>query len=89
MRPVLAIVLIAAAMGLSACSDKTLGTLLQWMQIGYSQEQWLEQYSTFGQQWDRVGLLFGFFDDLEGCEMIVNALKETQPKARYRCLTAN
>ena len=51
-------------------------------------EYWLEQYSSFRAEWDRVARVFGFYDDLEGCEMIVKALAATEPKARYRCVRA-
>jgi len=80
MRRAMLFLLFAAAMGLSACSDEA---------DSLSNGQWLEQYAAYRNEWDRVARIFGFHDDLEGCEMIVNALAVTQPKARYRCVGAN
>jgi hypothetical protein len=71
--------LCAVAMGMSACGDEA---------DSLSNEQWLEQYAAYRNEWDRVARIFGFHDDLQGCEMIVNALAATQPKARYRCVEA-
>lgn len=54
-----------------------------------SNEYWLEQYAGYRNEWDRVARVFGFHDDLEGCEMIVKALGITQPKAQYRCVAVD
>jgi hypothetical protein len=69
------LLLFAAVIGLSACSDDAGRP---------SNEQWLEQYAAYRNEWDRVARIFGFHDDLEGCETIVKALSVTLPKARYR-----
>lgn len=77
MRPVLFLMLAIA--GLSACGDVDRS----------SDEQWLEQYSPSADEWDRVGRIFGFYDDREGCATIVKALAATPPRAQYRCVPVN
>ena len=41
------------------------------LQIGSSQDQWLEKQNIFDGSWDRVGLLFGYGDDYTACTEIV------------------
>jgi len=74
------LIIVAAAFALTGCSDS---------KESEDKEYWLEQHSTFRNEWDRVARVFGFSDDYEGCEMIVKALSVTQPKARYRCDAVN
>ena len=71
-------ILVAVVLCLAACSDAD----------EERPDYWLEQYSSWRGDWDRVARMFGFHDDLEGCEMIVKALATTQPKAKYRCVRA-
>ena len=78
MNPMRPAILVAVVLCLAACSDAD----------EERPDYWLEQYSSFTGEWDRVARLFGFYDDLEGCEMIVEALATTLPKAKYRCVRA-
>jgi hypothetical protein len=71
-------ILIAVVLCLSACSDVD----------EKRPDYWLEQYSKLSVEWQRVARVFGFDDDREGCEKIVEALATTRPKARYRCVRA-
>ena len=64
-------ILVAVVLCLAACSDAD----------EERPDYWLEQYSSWRGDWDRVARMFGFYDDLEGCEMIAEALATTQPKA--------
>ena len=73
-------ILLAVVLCLSACSDDDVDETRP--------DYWLEQYSSFSSEWHRVVRVFGFYDDREGCEMIVKALAATEPDARYRCVRA-
>ncbi len=85
--------LVATTLGLAAGDNdtevKTLDTLLTWIQVGSSQDQWLEHKSRLSNEWDRVALVFGYVDDFEACSDVVDGLIATYPKARYRCVPAN
>lgn len=70
--------LIAMVLSLSGCSNHD----------EERPEYWLEQYAPWRGEWDRVARVFGFHDDREGCEMIVEALAITQEKTKYRCVPA-
>ena len=71
-------ILLALVLSLSACDDHD----------EERPEYWLEQYAPWRGDWDRVARVFGFHDDLEGCEMMVEALATTQDKTKYRCVRA-
>jgi hypothetical protein len=87
--------LLAVAVALSACGDnydskvRTLSTLMQWMQIGGSQDQWLQKQNLFDGIWDKVALIFGYGDDYDACTEIVGALRQSYPQWQYRCIPAN
>ena len=82
--------------GLSGCDDAPtrnedqgiLSTAIKLNQVGNSTDLWLEKSSSFG-GWDRVALVFGYWDDYEGCTEIVEELTRRNPLARYRCTPAN
>ena len=52
-------------------------------QIGRSQDAWLELHNSVG-EWERVGLITGYFDDAEGCQDIADLL-EREFGRQYRC----
>ena len=47
---------------------------------------WLEQ-SQFSNtaEFDKTILVFGYYDDMENCQIIKKAMQEAQPKLSYRC----
>ena len=47
---------------------------------------WLEQ-SQFSNnaEFDKTMLVFGYYDDMENCQIIKKAMQEAQPKLSYRC----
>ena len=49
---------------------------------------WLEQ-SQFSNnaEFDKTMLVFGYYDDMENCQIIKKAMQEAQPKLSYRCRT--
>jgi len=87
------LLLIATALGLASCDYdtevSTLATLLTWMQVGSSQDQWLEQKSRVTNEWDRVALIFGYADDFDACSDMVDGLLAKAPRSQYRCVPAN
>lgn len=47
---------------------------------------WLEQSQFFDDsKYDKTILIFGYYDDMENCEIIRKAMEEVQPKLKYRC----
>ena len=48
----------------------------------------LEKYNMFG-EWERTSVMFGFYDNYEGCEEIKAALLKKFPDSQYRCLPNN
>jgi len=87
--------LIAAgvALALTGCSfgGDTGRSIFDWIvgnvQIGSSQDVWLVKGS-FGFE-DRVGLIFGYADDIAACNDISSALNARFPSAKYYCKNAN
>ena len=57
------------------------------VQIGSSRDVWLVKGS-FGVE-DRVGLIFGYMDDMSACNDIAVAMNEKFPRAKYYCKNAN
>jgi hypothetical protein len=55
---------------------------------GNSEKVYLEKNNMFG-EWERVGILFGFYDNYEGCNEINKALTEKYPGNIYRCTSNN
>ena len=83
---------------LSACSQQTevstLSKILTWMQIGGSQDYWLEERSFLSpDQWDKVALIFGYAHDYDGCTDLVEAMKlktqDAPEPAQFRCIPVN
>ncbi len=40
-------------------------------------------------EWERTSVMFGFFNNYEGCEEIKNALLIKFPESKYRCSAIN
>ncbi|MEX2166441.1 MAG: hypothetical protein WD852_05395 [Methyloceanibacter sp.] len=84
----------AALVTLSGCGEaydrqiKTLETVIQWIQVGNSNDYWLEMKNALN-QWERVALVFGYWDDYEGCKDIIRLLGEENYAREYRCVPAN
>jgi hypothetical protein len=53
-----------------------------------SEMVYLEKYNMFG-EWERTSVMFGFYDNYEGCEEIKSALLKKFPDSQYRCLPNN
>ena len=53
-----------------------------------SEMVYLEKYNMFG-EWERTSVMFGFYDNYEGCEEIKNALLIKFPESKYRCSAIN
>jgi len=49
---------------------------------------YLEKYTLLG-EWERVAIMFGYYDNFEACLEINNALTEKYPGNVYRCITNN
>lgn len=61
--------------------------VVKYMQIGSSTDYWLVKGS-FSID-DRVGLIFGYMNDMEGCQDIAASLNQKYPQAMYTCRNAN
>jgi len=48
----------------------------------------LEKYNMFG-EWEKTSVMYGFYNNFEGCEEIKNALLKKFPDSQYRCLPNN
>ena len=47
---------------------------------------WLEQSQFFDSaEFDKTMLVFGYYDDMENCQIIKTAMEQAQPKLSYRC----
>lgn len=55
---------------------------------GSSRDQWLIKHNAFG-DWEKVTLVFGYMDDREACDEIVQLYIQKYPLAKYRCEAAN
>ena len=89
------ILLVAAlSIALSGCGGsyerqiKTLEAVIRWIQVGNSNDYWLEMKNALG-QWERVALVFGYWDDYEGCKDIIRLLGKENYAREYRCVPAN
>ena len=69
-----AIILILSILLLTGCSK--------------SEMVYLEKYNMFG-EWEKTSVMFGFYDNYEGCEEIKAALLKKFPDSQYRCLPKN
>ncbi len=49
---------------------------------------YLEKLNMFG-EWERTAVMFGYYDNYEGCEEIKNAVISKYPNINYRCIPAN
>lgn len=84
---------VGAALFIAGCSmgGDTGRSIFDWVvshiQIGSSSDVWLVKGS-IGIE-DRVGLIFGYNDDLYACSDIADAMNEKYPAARYYCKNAN
>ena len=67
--------------------EKVLATVTAWNQVGDSPDHWLEKSDENG--WNRVALIFGYYDDFEQCTKVAKALTQTVPDTGYRCVPAN
>lgn len=61
--------------------------IVKYVTIGSSNDVWLVKNS-FGFE-DRVGLIFGYADDMAGCRDIADALNQKFPAAKYYCKYVN
>ena len=56
--------------------------------IGEEKDVWLEKQSPLSNQWIKVILIFGFTDDLNACQELVELYKPLD-ELPYRCTPAN
>jgi len=40
-------------------------------------------------EWEKTSVMYGFYNNFEGCEEIKNALLKKFPDSQYRCLPNN
>lgn len=84
---------IAAIFALSGCDlvlgdgQKRLERHIATSKVGSSNDVWLELLNSFG-EWERVGLITGYWDDYAACSDIATLL-EGEFRRSYRCVPAN
>jgi hypothetical protein len=92
---------VAALLILSGCSNKPFGSdgseipgfnglenQIEQGKVGRSSDQWIEIKNSAG-EWERVGLIFGYFDDYDECLKAIAGLKQVNFAREYRCVPAN
>jgi hypothetical protein len=93
--------IIAAVFLFSGCSTETndrsdsgipgfdrLVTQVENGKVGRSSDQWIEMRNS-ADEWERVGLIFGYADDYEECLKAIGGLKKVNFARDYRCVPAN
>lgn len=56
--------------------------------IGKDVDQWIEMKNMMG-EWERTGLIFGYYGDDEECQNAISGLRQTNYQREYRCSPAN
>lgn len=56
--------------------------------VGYGQDVWMIKQNAFG-QYEKVGLVFGYVDDMEFCSEVATMYNSRYPRARMTCMFAN
>ena len=88
----LTIVSLLALLILSGCNDSSYSSkedsFINYIENNSMMEGavWLEQ-SQFSDsaEFDKTMLVFGYYDDMENCQIIKRAMEKVQPAIRYRC----
>ncbi len=92
---------IAALLALSGCSDEPAGSdgleipgfdqlvsQVEQGKVGRSSDHWIEMKNS-ADEWERVGLIFGYADDYDECLKAIAGLKQVNYAREYRCVPAN
>jgi hypothetical protein len=90
-----------AALALTGCSNEPAGTeainvkgfdelvaQVEREKVGRSSDHWIEMKNSMN-EWERVGLIFGYSDDYEECLKAIGGLKQVNDAREYRCVPAN
>lgn len=56
--------------------------------IGSGTDHWIEMKNIVG-EWERIGLIFGYYDDYEECTKAIAGLQQANTSREYRCTPAN
>ena len=56
--------------------------------IGEDADYWIEMKNLSG-EWEKTGLIFGYYGDQEECEKAIGGLKAANDAREYRCEQAN
>ncbi|MDT9600044.1 hypothetical protein [Sphingosinicella rhizophila] len=56
--------------------------------VGSDADQWIEMMNMTG-EWERVGLIFGYYGDNDECKKAIAGLKLENTAREYRCISAN
>ena len=79
---------------LSACEEdigkqtSRLSSFVEDHRVGEYGDFWLEQQSPISGKWSKVVLLFGFVDDWDACQELIELYKPID-ELPYRCVPAN
>jgi hypothetical protein len=91
----------AALLALSGCSNEPSGSdglaipgfdrlvnQVEQGKVGRSSDHWIEMKNS-ADEWERVGLIFGYADDYDECLKAIAGLKQVNFAREYRCVPAN
>jgi hypothetical protein len=87
---------LALALALQGCAD-TPGEIpgydglvdqVESNKIGTDSDHWIEMKNT-ANEWERVGLIFGYAGDYDECLKAITGLKKVNYAREYRCVPAN
>lgn len=83
---------------LAGCSDATIDSSVDGYdsfedyvaahRVGNDSDHWIEMKNAFD-EWERVGLIFGYNGDYDECLKAIEGLKSVNYEREYRCVPAN
>lgn len=92
--PKVVLAMVVVMMTLAACGEtydrqmSALETAVRWIKVGHSNDYWMEMKNAMG-EWERLALVFGYWNDYEGCQDIIEVLGKKNYAREYRCVPAN
>jgi hypothetical protein len=90
--------IIVAALAMTGCSGEPAEITIQGFdklvqqversKVGRASDHWIEMKNSMN-EWERVGLIFGYADDYDECLKAIGGLKQVNYEREYRCVPAN
>lgn len=91
MRPWWLLILLVGCMTPATyeAQEEALDAFAKKNKMGNSRDFYLAKRSALGASWQNVALVYGFWDDLEGCQGLAAAYMAKFPADEYVCVPAN